>query len=159
MVQEATRCLGEGAAGQGDQGRARQAHRPRARRDDGRVPHDPAVPVRGVQRHTGPRRTCFEGSFCASRYGLLRVGYVSRLTMCAAAGVVEQEMLHLTLAGNILRALTGTQKLYEKAFVPVYNDETFLLYDEVKLELRCLKKPLLESFIKACPSFDLRRRR
>lgn len=60
-------------------------------------------------------------------------------------------MLHLSLAGNILRALNGSQKLYDKDFVPVYDKNTYLLFDEIKLRLSPLKKPLIETFIKVCP--------
>ena len=58
-------------------------------------------------------------------------------------------MLHLSLAGNILRALDGSQKLYDKTFMPIYDKNTFLLFDEIKLRLSPLEKPLIETFIKA----------
>ena len=63
-------------------------------------------------------------------------------------GVVEQEMLHLTLAGNILRALGAEQKLYDKKFIPVYDGNNRLLYDQINLNLEAAEKPLLETFIK-----------
>ena len=63
-------------------------------------------------------------------------------------GVAEQEMLHLTLAGNILRALDASQKLYNKDFVPEFKGNTRILYDDINLNLEAAEKTLLETFIK-----------
>ncbi|THG99020.1 hypothetical protein EW026_g3264 [Hermanssonia centrifuga] len=66
----------------------------------------------------------------------------------AILGIVEQEMLHLSLCGNIVRALGGFQPLYDEEFVPKYDDETKLLYDEISLDLEPAEKSLLDTFIK-----------
>lgn len=61
--------------------------------------------------------------------------------------VAEQEMLHLSLAGNMLRALNGTQKLYEHSFMPVYPSK--ILYDKVDMKLQPANKENLDCFLKA----------
>jgi len=66
----------------------------------------------------------------------------------AILGVVQQEMLHLSLAGNLMRALKGDVYLYDEAFMPKYNEQTKLLYDRIDLNLEPAKKPLLETFVK-----------
>ncbi|PIL22475.1 hypothetical protein GSI_15163 [Ganoderma sinense ZZ0214-1] len=48
--------------------------------------------------------------------------------------VAEQEMLHLALAGNMLRALDGKQLLYDESFMPKYPSQ--ILYDKIDMELR-----------------------
>ena len=62
------------------------------------------------------------------------------------AAVAEQEMLHLALAGNMLRALNGTQPLYDKTFMPVYPSK--ILFDQIDMELRPADKKSLECFLK-----------
>lgn len=47
-----------------------------------------------------------------------------------------------------MRALGGSQKLYSKDFVPVFDEGTLLLYDEINLNLEPAEKSLLETFIK-----------
>ena len=59
-------------------------------------------------------------------------------------------MLHLTLAGNIMRALDATRKLYSKDFVPEYKGNTRILFDDINLNLEPAEKSLLEAFIKVC---------
>ena len=66
----------------------------------------------------------------------------------ASTGVVQQEMLHLSLAGNILRALGGSYKLYDRKHMPVYNDESVLLYDQIEVRLEPAEKHLLGTFVK-----------
>ncbi|KAM5533430.1 hypothetical protein V8D89_012868 [Ganoderma adspersum] len=60
--------------------------------------------------------------------------------------VAEQEMLHLALAGNMLRALGGTQLLYNKKFMPEYPSQ--ILFDKIDMELRPADKKNLECFLK-----------
>ncbi|KAI1793394.1 ferritin-like-domain-containing protein [Ganoderma leucocontextum] len=60
--------------------------------------------------------------------------------------VAEQEMLHLALAGNMLRALGGTQLLYNKSFMPEYPSQ--ILFDKIDMELRPADKKNLECFLK-----------
>ncbi|OBZ79329.1 hypothetical protein A0H81_00194 [Grifola frondosa] len=60
--------------------------------------------------------------------------------------VVEQEMLHLSLAGNMLRALGGKQALYDKGFMPTYPSK--ILYDEIDMQLRAADKKNIENFLK-----------
>lgn len=55
-------------------------------------------------------------------------------------------MLHLALAGNILRALGGTQLLYNKSFMPEYPSQ--ILFDKIDMELRSADKKNLECFLK-----------
>ncbi len=62
------------------------------------------------------------------------------------AAVAEQEMLHLALAGNMLRALGGTQLLYDKKFMPEYPSQ--ILFDKIDMELRPADKRNLECFLK-----------
>ena len=57
-------------------------------------------------------------------------------------------MLHLSLAGNILRALGGEFKLYDIEHMPVYNDQSTLLYDQVELSMERAAKHLLGTFVK-----------
>ena len=64
-----------------------------------------------------------------------------------SAAVAEQEMLHLALAGNMLRALGGTQLLYDKKFMPEYPSQ--ILFDKIDMELRPADKKILECFLKA----------
>ena len=70
------------------------------------------------------------------------------LTINLYAGVVEQEMLHLSLAGDILRALDGCNLVYDESFMPKYTDKSCILYDQVVLSLEPAKKSLLETFVK-----------
>ena len=70
----------------------------------------------------------------------------------SVAGVVQQEMLHLSLAGNILRALGGEFKLYDPSHVPVFDDDSKLLYDGVDLHLEQAGKHLIGTFVRVCHS-------
>nr|VWO96715.1 Uncharacterized protein [Ganoderma boninense] len=60
--------------------------------------------------------------------------------------VAEQEMLHLALAGNMLRALDGKQLLYDESFMPKYPSH--ILYDKIDMELRPADKKNLDCFLK-----------
>ncbi len=97
------------------------------------------------------------GSGTKARYAILGKLFAlstytrSNLILCFS-GIVEQEMLHLSLCGNIVRALGGFQPLYDEEFVPKYDDETKLLYDEISLDLEPAEKSLLDTFIKVCVS-------
>ena len=55
-------------------------------------------------------------------------------------------MLHLALAGNMLRALDGKQPLYNKSFMPIYPSK--ILFNEIDMELRPADKKNLECFLK-----------
>ena len=57
-------------------------------------------------------------------------------------------MLHLSLAGNILRALGGEYRLYDKEHLPVYDDDAHILYDAIELNLEPAQKHLLGTFVK-----------
>lgn len=59
-------------------------------------------------------------------------------------------MLHLSLSGNILRALGGEYRLYDETHMPVYDDDAHILYDEVQLNLEPAEKHLLGTFVKVC---------
>ena len=54
-------------------------------------------------------------------------------------------MLRLALAGNMLRAIGGTQALYDKCFIPAYPDEIF--YDKVKMKLGPADRRTLGSLV------------
>ena len=54
-------------------------------------------------------------------------------------------MLHLTLAGNMLRAIGRNQALYDKDFIPTYPDQIF--YDKVDIKFGPADKKTLESFV------------
>lgn len=60
-------------------------------------------------------------------------------------------MLHLSLAGNILRAVDGSQALYDKAFIPTYPST--ILYEPIDMKLRAAVKENLESFLKVRIAF------
>ncbi|KIK63446.1 hypothetical protein GYMLUDRAFT_72117 [Collybiopsis luxurians FD-317 M1] len=60
--------------------------------------------------------------------------------------VVEQEMLHLSLVGNMLRALDGIQVLYNQDFIPQYPSK--ILYSKIPMELRPADKKNLDCFLK-----------
>jgi Ferritin-like len=55
-------------------------------------------------------------------------------------------MYHLVLAGNMLRAIDGTQALYNKNFLPKYPST--ILYDKIPVKLRPAAEPGLDSFVK-----------
>lgn len=55
-------------------------------------------------------------------------------------------MLHLALAGNILRALDGTQTLYDKLFLPTYPSQ--ILFEQIDMKLQPANKDNLECFLK-----------
>jgi hypothetical protein len=63
------------------------------------------------------------------------------------AGICGQEMYHLVLAGNMLRAIDGTQALYDKKFLPKYPST--MLYDKIPVQLRPAAEPGLDIFIQA----------
>ena len=46
----------------------------------------------------------------------------------------------------MLRALNGTQPLYDKTFMPVYPSK--ILFDQIDMELRPADKKSLECFLK-----------
>ncbi|KAI0641115.1 ferritin-like-domain-containing protein, partial [Trametes meyenii] len=73
-------------------------------------------------------------------------GWGSRARSHWILSVAEQEMLHLALAGNMLVALGGEQRLYDKSFMPTYPDT--ILFDKIPMELRPANKENLEWFIK-----------
>jgi len=45
-------------------------------------------------------------------------------------------MQHLSLAGNVLSSIGEDPKLYYKAMIPVYNDRSHLLEDEIRMRLQ-----------------------
>ncbi len=81
---------------------------------------------------------------CTSIFG----GAFSTQCSCPGSDVVEQEMLHLALAGNMLRALGGTQLLYDKSFLPTYPSQ--ILFEQIDMKLQPANKENLECFLKVC---------
>lgn len=59
--------------------------------------------------------------------------------------VVEQEMLHLSLAGNLLSALGGSVELYDPRVVPQYPGR--MLYGKIPMILEALKTESLGRFM------------
>ena len=45
-------------------------------------------------------------------------------------------MQHLSLAGNILSSIGQGPKLYNKEMIPVYNDNSHLLEEEIRMRLQ-----------------------
>ena len=65
-------------------------------------------------------------------------------------------MLHLTLAGNILRAVGGHPKLYDVDYIPCYPMLMPGRVPKLWLELRRANKRNLQTFIDVCVSFCLK---
>jgi hypothetical protein len=65
-------------------------------------------------------------------------------------GVVAEEMLHLSLAGNILRAVGGTPKLYDPHIIPQYPMLMPGRVPDLMLELREMTKEHIQTFIDVC---------
>jgi len=61
--------------------------------------------------------------------------------------VVAEEMLHLSLAGNILRAVGGQPKLYKRKIVPSYPMDMLGRIPPLPLHLREMTKPNLQTFL------------
>jgi hypothetical protein len=60
-------------------------------------------------------------------------------------GIVEQEMLHLTLDGNLLSALDGFLDLYDESVMPIYPSE--ILLQKVPMNLDRTSKENLDCFL------------
>jgi hypothetical protein len=65
-------------------------------------------------------------------------------------GVVAEEMLHLSLAGNVLRAVGGTPKLYDPNIIPSYPMLMPGRIPDLELHLRKMTKDNLQTFIDVC---------
>lgn len=64
----------------------------------------------------------------------------------ALLGIAMQEMLHLALAGNVLRATGEIPKIYDKDFVPTYPST--ILKTKIEMNLRPGDKENLSCFLK-----------
>jgi hypothetical protein len=64
-------------------------------------------------------------------------------------GVVAEEMLHLSLAGNILLAVGGKPRLYDPLVVPSYPMLMPGRVPDLLLQLRSMTKENLETFVQA----------
>ena len=69
------------------------------------------------------------------------------LTTIYSTGVVAEEMLHLSLAGNILRAVGGQPKLYDVDYIPCYPMLMPGRVPKLWLQLRRANKKNLQTFI------------
>jgi hypothetical protein len=67
--------------------------------------------------------------------------------IAAIRGVVAEEMLHLSLAGNVLRAVGGTPKLYDVKYIPSYPMIMPGRVPKLWLQLRKASKANLQTFI------------
>ncbi|KAF9504781.1 hypothetical protein BS47DRAFT_1490060 [Hydnum rufescens UP504] len=66
-------------------------------------------------------------------------------TRALLRGIVQQEMLHLSLAGNLLSALNGSMDLYAFGVVPRYPGE--ILVEKIPLNLDRANKENLQCFL------------
>jgi hypothetical protein len=71
-------------------------------------------------------------------------------------GVVAEEMLHLSLAGNVLRAVGGNPKLYDVNYIPSYPMLMPGRVPKLWLQLRKANKANLQTFIDVRISFTRR---
>ncbi|KAF8868017.1 ferritin-like-domain-containing protein [Gymnopilus junonius] len=67
--------------------------------------------------------------------------------IAAIRGVVAEEMLHLSLAGNVLRAVGGIPKLYDPNYMPYYPMLMPGRVPKLWLQLRKANKANLQTFI------------
>jgi hypothetical protein len=65
---------------------------------------------------------------------------------------VSEEMLHLSLAGNILKAIGGTPKLYSTEVIPKYPCNLPFHTPELYLELAAADKDQVHKFIQVLPA-------
>jgi hypothetical protein len=56
-------------------------------------------------------------------------------------------MLHLSLAGNILKAIGGTPKVYDRDIVPTYPMEMPGRIPKLEIQLRAATKINMQTFI------------
>ena len=67
-------------------------------------------------------------------------------------GIVAEEMLHLTQAGNVLLAIGGRPTLYDPKWVPDYPMQMPGRVPKLMMYLREATKTNLETFIQVCSS-------
>jgi len=72
-------------------------------------------------------------------------GKMGTQARAALRGVVQQEMLHLSLTGNLLCALDGWLDLYDYHVIPVYPGQ--MLVENIPLNLDRANKENLECFL------------
>lgn len=70
--------------------------------------------------------------------------------------VVAEEMLHLSLAGNILKSIDGLPKLYGPKIIPSYPSNLRYRIPDLPLLLRAMTKKNLKTFIEVRVQFTLR---
>lgn len=64
-------------------------------------------------------------------------------------------MLHLSLAGNILKAVGGKPTLYHSDIIPRYPSNLLHRVPELPLLLRAMTKKNLKTFVEVCDHFSL----
>lgn len=62
-------------------------------------------------------------------------------------GVLVEEMLHLALVGNVLRAVGGTPKLYDPKVVPTFPSTMPGRTPDLPLNLRVMTPENVQTFI------------
>jgi len=67
-------------------------------------------------------------------------------------GIVAEEMLHLSLAGNVLQAVGGKPKLYDPDIIPIYPMLMPGRIPDLELQLRKMTKENIQTFIDVCCS-------
>jgi hypothetical protein len=77
----------------------------------------------------------------------MRLLLLTLVHLLGASGVVAEEMLHLSLAGNVLRAVGGTPKLYDPLIIPSYPMLMPGRVPDLELNLRALTKQNLQTFV------------
>lgn len=127
--------------------RHRQSAETCSRRHDCRVHYNPTVSLRCLEYQARQRWSWDEGTVLYTRCEDLLSTFPGLLN--PTVGIVQQEMLHLSLVGNIARALDYEFKIYNKDAMAVFDGSCEMLYDKVQLNLEPAKKHLLGTFVKA----------
>ena len=69
--------------------------------------------------------------------------------MICRIAVVVQEMGHLALAGNVLKAVGGTPKVYSTDIIPNYPADMVNRIPPLPLDLRAATRANIETFVQA----------
>lgn len=78
--------------------------------------------------------------------GSVDAKFFSSIPLTFIAGIVQQEMLHLALTGNLLSSLGGSLNLYDYKNIPRYPDD--ILISKVRMDLTGANKRNLERFLR-----------
>jgi len=120
------------------------------------VPHSPETPIHTVDSLKEHLQAAMQVEFYT--IPLYLFGMFSIKTQQTVSGstysptsivssVVVEEMLHLTLAGNILRAIGGTPKIYDQNVIPKYPSTMPGRIPALDLNLRVMTPENVQTFI------------